>query len=239
MVLARMWAELNDVKGAFLNGHFSHGEQLYMHVPQGFERFYSSNVYLLLLKTIYGLKQAAFEYWRTLLKALKTISMTRSKADPCVYYKWTDKGLMIWSSWVDDIMSCGHRDDVIQGREALKQHFDLDEIGDLTEYVGCKVEYNKEEGWVKLTQPVLLQSFEDEFELPTRNYNAPAAANTVLVGQGDVVLDEEEHHEYRKGVGKLIHLSKYTRPAILNAVRELSRFGSAPNRAHMKACFNA
>jgi hypothetical protein len=38
-----------------------------MDVPEGFERFYPSNVVLLLLKTIYGLKQAAYEYWLELL----------------------------------------------------------------------------------------------------------------------------------------------------------------------------
>ena len=59
-----------------------------------------------------------------------------------MYYKWTDKGIMIWSSWVDDLISCGDKGKVIQGREKLKQHFDLDEIGELQEYVDCKIEYN-------------------------------------------------------------------------------------------------
>jgi Reverse transcriptase (RNA-dependent DNA polymerase) len=58
--MARMATDENDVKGAFLNGKFSKGEQLYMEVPEGFERFFPSNVVLLLLKNIYGLKQAAF-----------------------------------------------------------------------------------------------------------------------------------------------------------------------------------
>ena len=31
----------------------------------------------------------------------------RSKADPCLYYKWdTEHGLMIWVSWVDDCLTC-------------------------------------------------------------------------------------------------------------------------------------
>ena len=43
-------------------------------------------------------------------------------------------------------------------------YFDCDEVGKLNEYVGCKINFNQEEGWIKLTQPVLLQSFEDEFK---------------------------------------------------------------------------
>ena len=37
---------------------------------------------LMLLKTIYGLKQSAFEYWRVLLKAMRGLGLLRSKADP-------------------------------------------------------------------------------------------------------------------------------------------------------------
>ena len=85
-----MYAELNNVKGTFLNGKFSQAEKLYMHVPQGFEKFYHKNVVLLLMKTIYGLKQAAFEYWKGLLNAFKAMSLTRSKADPCIYF-WRTK----------------------------------------------------------------------------------------------------------------------------------------------------
>jgi len=55
-----------------------------------------------------------------------------------------------------------------------------------------------------------------------------------LVG-GDMLLNSEMHSNYRKGVGKLIHLAKYSKPGILNAVRELSRFGGSPTLAHYKA----
>ena len=234
MVLGRLYGELNDVKGAFLNGEFSNGEKLYMRVPQGFEKFYPPGVVLLLLKTIYGLKQAAYEYWRMLLKAIKAVGLERCKADPCVYFKWKDGKIMLWASWVDDLLSCGKETEVKKGREELKKYFDLDEVGPVQEYVGCKVNYNKEEGYIHLTQPVLIQSFEDEFELPSREHKTPAAQGEVLC-KGEPLLNEKEHRNYRKGVGKLLHLSKYARPDICNAVRELTRFGGAPNVNHYKA----
>lgn len=239
IIMGSMYAELNDVKGAFLNGEFSHGERLYMHVPKGFEKYYPTGTVLLLLKTIYGLKQAAFEYWKALLKALKHVGLTRSKADPCVYFRWTARGLSIWASWVDDLLSCGNKEDVVQGRHAIKKFFDLDEVGELKEYVGCKIEYNSAEGWMHLTQPVLIQSFEDEFKLPSQVYTTPAAPNSMLVGGEEGTLNEESHRNYRKGVGKLIHLAKYSKAEILNAVRELSRFGSRPNQAHYRAMIRA
>ncbi len=99
---------LLDVKGAFLCGNFENNEEIYMKVPQGFERFYSENAVLLLLKTIYGLKQAAMAFWKELLKAFYGMGYNkRSKADPCLYFGWTLTGLVLWSSWVDDCLVCG------------------------------------------------------------------------------------------------------------------------------------
>ena len=53
--------------------------------------------------------------------------------------------------------------------------------------------------------------------------------------KGEVPADETEHTDCRKGVGKLMHLAKHSRPGVANAVRELSRFGSSPSQAHIKA----
>ena len=44
MVMANWIAYLQDVKGAFLKGEFNDGEVLFMEVPEGFEKYYPSNV---------------------------------------------------------------------------------------------------------------------------------------------------------------------------------------------------
>ena len=90
-----MYAELNDVKGAFLNGKFSQGERLYMRALKGYEKLYPSEVLLLLLKTMSILNQSAFQHFKALLEALKAVKLERSKVDPCVYFRWTDKGINI------------------------------------------------------------------------------------------------------------------------------------------------
>jgi hypothetical protein len=53
-----------------------------MEVPQGFERHYKRNDVLLLKQTIYGLVQAAYAFWRELVKAFYDMRYMRSKADP-------------------------------------------------------------------------------------------------------------------------------------------------------------
>ena len=81
-----------------------------MEVPEGFENSYPVGCLLLLLQTIYGLKQAAFAFWVQLLKALRDMKFDCSKVDPCLYFKWTAIRLMLWISWVDDCVSVGKKE---------------------------------------------------------------------------------------------------------------------------------
>jgi hypothetical protein len=83
---------------------FEKGRQVYMEVPQGFEKFYPNNCVLLLKKTLYGTKQAAKAFWLKLLEALRGMKYERSKADPCLYFWNAEHGLVIWLSWVDDCL---------------------------------------------------------------------------------------------------------------------------------------
>ena len=63
LVLLAGWvAHIVDVKGACLYGEFEEGEKVYMKVPEGWEHLYPPNVILLLLCTIYGLKQVAMAF---------------------------------------------------------------------------------------------------------------------------------------------------------------------------------
>jgi len=107
MIMARFCGELVDVQGAFLLGEFGTEEKLYMEVPEGFKKFYPAYVVLLLLKTIYGLKQAAYAFWRKLIEAFWAMGYERCKGDPCLYFKWTNELITLWMSWVDDCFVCG------------------------------------------------------------------------------------------------------------------------------------
>jgi hypothetical protein len=54
IVMAGLWAEIVDVKGAFLTADFEPHHKMYITVPKGFEQYYPGNVVLLLKKTFYG-----------------------------------------------------------------------------------------------------------------------------------------------------------------------------------------
>ena len=238
MIMASWHGTLLDVIGAFLNGEFEAGEELYMEVPKGFEKFYDPVLYVLyLLKTLYGLKQSAKQFWRMLLRAFRSMGFQKSKIDPCLYHKWTEEGLVLWVSWVDDCLVVGPKEAMEKAKEEFQQRFDCDDVGGMDEYIGCKLERNWDEGWIKFTQPVLIQSLSDEFNLPEDGPEplTPTEAGQILMpckeGEG---MNPVGQTKYRSGVGKLLHMMRWSRPDVLNPVREQSRHMKEANQAHMK-----
>ena len=245
MIMAGWFATLLDVRGAFLNGRFENGEVLYMYVPQGFEKYHPGDVVLRLKRTLYGLKQAAIQYWKEMLRAFRHMNYERSKADPCLYFRWikdptTMKDrLIVWLIWVDDCLILGPKTMVDSAKKEMMKLFDCDDLGEMQEYVGCKVERNQEERWVRLTQPVLLKSFQDEFELDEQRKDprTPAEAGDVLSkGEPEEQMKtKNEQKKFRSGVGKLLHVMRWTRPEVMNRVRELSRYMSGATKKHLAA----
>ena len=59
---------------------------MYMHVPKEYENFYPINVLLMLLKAVYGTKQAAMAFWKELLKCMQNMGYERNDANQCMYF---------------------------------------------------------------------------------------------------------------------------------------------------------
>ena len=90
----------------------------------------------------------------------------------------------------------------------MMERFECEDVGDIVEYVGCKIDIDREKQTLKFTQPVLLQSYEDEFDLPNAVPTTPAAPGSVLLkGEGEQMTDEQQS-KYRSGVGKLLHMMR-------------------------------
>jgi hypothetical protein len=174
--------KLQDVKGAFLLGQFEDGEEMYIEIPQGFEEYYEDDEVLLLLRTIYGCKQAAMAYYRKLIKNNDTVGLIKSRVDPCLFYKWIDGKLVLNTSWVDDLLYGGDEQLVDSTMKEFSDDMDCDVVGNAVEYIGCKIDHDRNEGKLKITQPVLIQSLKDKFDFAESNrmIRTPAIAGNVL-----------------------------------------------------------
>ena len=139
-------ARIKDVEGAFLQGKFENGEVIYIEVPDGMEEFYGSkseNV-LLLNVPIYGTKQAAHCFYKTLVKRTGERGYQRSKADPCLHFVWHNGKLGVMVSWVDDLLIMGEEQIMQMVEQDLDKSFTCKSEGELKEYVGNKIEITRD-----------------------------------------------------------------------------------------------
>ena len=200
-------AEILYVEFAFLQGEFKDGEVMYIDVSDGMEQYYGSqkDVVLLLKILIYGTKQAALCFYKTLVKRMKNQGYERLKVDPCLYFVWNKNRLAVMVSWVDNLLVMGEFNDVEQIKLDMKETFGFKFKGALKEYVGNKIDCSQNNdrlGTVKSTQPVLIQKLEDEFKLPDgKSPRMPAIAGQVLVHRGNDVkpLNQKETIKYQSG----------------------------------------
>ncbi len=90
----------------------------------------------------------------------------------------------------------------------IKKHFECNDLGNMTEYIGCKIERSNTTRAFKIMQPVLVQSLIDEFDLPDGvPPTTPVKPGTTITKQlEEEPLGTEKHTNYQAGIGKLQHL---------------------------------
>ncbi len=160
--------------------------------------------------------------------------MVQSTIDPCLYHQFSEDGLVLIVSWIDNNLIIKSKKAVEKAKKMLMQKFDCKDCGDLEEYVGCRIERTANS--LKFTQPVLIQSYSDKFEMPTRIYKTPAQVGSVLVaGKKVEALNPAMQKKYRSGTGKAMYAMQYSKPEMYNAVQDLSRHIHEISKDHFKA----
>jgi hypothetical protein len=164
---------------------------------------------------------------------MKSMEMTWSTADPCLYHKWGEEGLVLIVSWNDNLI-IGSKKAVEKTKKDIMERFDCKDCGEIKECVGCKIVRKKNS--LKFTQPVLMQGYNDKFELPKKSNRMPALAGLVFVaGKKEEALSPAMQKKYYSGTGKAMHVMHYSKPEMYNAVQDLSRHMQEATQDHFKA----
>ena len=207
---------------------------MYMELPHGIETKHGNGKthVLKLLKNLYGQKQAGRVWNQHLVKGLTDIGFKQSKVDECAFFR----GNVIFIVYVDDgIFASPDNKAIDLAILELKQHFDLEDQGDITDYLGVNVEYLKN-GDIKLTQPHLINQIVTEARISKRSVGrSTPAASTKILQRIRHAPSFDNRFNYRRLVGKLNFLEKSTRPDIAYATHQVARFCEDPNAEHGEA----
>ena len=237
MIYFGLEAKIVDVEAAFLYGKLK--EEIYMECPQGMQDTTKDDV-LLFTACIYGLVQAARQYYKKVVKILKEIGFTGGDVDPCLFCKQSDKGICFIALYVDDNLLVGHPAAIDDAIRQMRKHDLILKIEDtLHDYLSCELKFSNDRSKAWLGQPHLISNLEKTFGTEVsslRSYLTPGTPGMHQIREEDPALrvSDEKHARYRSGVGMLLYLVKHSRPDIANCVRELSKVLDGPSMASYK-----
>ncbi|MEO5660525.1 MAG: reverse transcriptase domain-containing protein, partial [Polaromonas sp.] len=224
-----------DVVTAFLHAEIK--EQVYMKQPQGYEQ--GNNLVCLLLKALYGTKQAPHDWNEVLNSFMLSIGFKRCVSDSCVYVRTTKTNrVIIIGLFVDDLPIAYHKQDEgewLELKSKFMSRFKMKDLGECKLILGMRVTRNRSNRTLKLDNQVKIEQLLSIGER-TKWSPVPTPESTIKL---QATSEEEQGlvdiHLYKSIVGSLNYLVQATRPDIAHAVNVVGRYASNPGPAHMMA----
>jgi len=221
----RLEIHLQDISNAYLYADMDH--VIFMTQPQGLDD--GSKDVFILLKSLYGAKQAGNLWYQFLMTFLKKNGFRQSTADPCLYIYITPANGLI-AVYVDDIFTFGTREIIEEIKSILRQEFDVKDAGPIT--FGLGVQFGQHEGGYYMHQLQYIESIKTRYfeDSDVRPLHTPMAAGTII----HRALPEEPptQQPFLSLVGSLLYLATMTRPDISFAVSVIARQMHHPTSTH-------
>ena len=225
-LLQNLYARIIDFTLAFPQAKVE--VPIYMEIPIGCTSYSSLNsqTVLLLLQSLYGLKQAAQSWFQNLTNHLQIMGFQSSKVDRCVLFREN----IIIMTYIDDFLIFSK--DKLKAMtliEDLKNDFYLTDEGDASSYLGVQVMYNYN-GSMSLTQPFLIEQIIDFLgnTITTANTQPTPAAFRENLHKDKNDTPRKQNWNYRSIVGMINYLTAMTLPYILFSVHQCARFFQDP-----------
>ena len=175
-----------------------------------------------LIRSIYGLRQAARQWNVELSKHLLQLGFSQSKQDYSLFVKKDKNGdFTAVVAYVDDLLLTGNLLSNIKiVKESLHEAFTIKDLGELAYFLG--IEVSRTASGILLNQRKYILDLLKDCNMENCKAVTVLFKNGVHLGIKDrPLIDDAEL--YRRIVGKLLYLNM-TRPDISYAVQQLSQF---------------
>lgn len=220
-----------DVVSAFLHGDID--VEIYMRQPEGFDD--GSGRVCKLKKALYGLCQAARQFYVRLDSILQEVGFVRLSGDWAIWLAEDDSGAFI-AGHVDDMAVGGKVDQLSTLKSAISKHIELKDLGDLRVYLSISI----------LSTPSVFYLYQTKYiDKVLREFNmtdAHPVATPMLEddrkrwddtsSSATPLLDLAGKKRFQAVIGCLLYIMHATRPDIANVTIRLSQYASGPRAIH-------
>ncbi|KAF7568846.1 hypothetical protein PtrM4_112490 [Pyrenophora tritici-repentis] len=224
-----------DIKNAFTESHLK--EEIFLKQPQGVE--VKKGYVLKVLRSLYGLKQAARDWNLLIKKELLAWGFVQSLADPCMFIH-EEKQLRILV-YVDDIaVAAKDRAQIDWFYKKLSGRFNTKNLGEIHKILGVRVTRDRKRRTIYLDQEQYIHAVLDKFGMSSKQHRdkkIPSADYTSFrpATNNDTRIDITE---YQQVIGSLMFAMVLTRPDIAFTLGKLSQYMSDPAEHHGHALKN-
>ncbi|POM63711.1 Polyprotein [Phytophthora palmivora] len=205
-----------DADTAFLNSSLS--DIVYMEIPHGMKN--AKGMVCKLLKAIYGLKQAASAWNKTIHRVFLLNDFKSCGADQCGY--------------VDDmIIAAKTVGEISEVKGTLNNAFKMKELGTAKFILGMEINHDRNASTLMIKQTRYIDDVAQHFgQKDAKPVGNPCSSNLKL-SKAQLPGTVEERIEmqskpYRSLIGCLLYITTCTRPDIAYIVTQLSRFLENP-----------
>jgi hypothetical protein len=153
-----------DIKSAYLNAELK--DTIYMQAPPGYLKVQDEGKVLLLLRSLYGLKQAGFEWSEELEGFFLDARYMRSQVDQAVYFCCIAEEHTVITVSVDDMdVTLRHMKHIECFKVQLCERFEISDLGELTWLLGLKVECDHTKCTIMFSQKAYVKTILKRFNL--------------------------------------------------------------------------
>ncbi|XP_024165222.1 uncharacterized mitochondrial protein AtMg00810-like [Rosa chinensis] len=218
-----------DVNNAFLHGDLH--EEIYMTPPPGLRRQGEEHLVCCLHKSLYGLKQASWQWFAKFSDAIQSADYVQSRAYYSLFTRRQGKSFTVLLIYVADILITGNdSDSIVALKKFLHNQFHIKDLGDLKYFLGIEVSSSAHGTFIS-QRKYALEIIKDAGLLGAAPVDTPMERGLKLSNKSDVLKDSSW---YRRLVGRLIYLT-VSRPDITYPVHLLSRFMHESLKCHMES----
>lgn len=222
-----------DIKNAFTEATLK--EKIYISAPDGVpvENGHS----LRLLKSLYGLKQAARDWHIVCRNYLRKLGFSQSLADPCLFTH-AEKNIKLLVYVDDMVVASTQSSHLFWFFDKMTKRFNTKDLGEISKILGMRVTRNRKARELFLDQERYLEKVLERIGLPLASSSTGKARVIPMSGKYDKLekaRPEEARTDklaFQQKIGSFMYAAVCTRPDIAFSIGRLSQQLQDPAERH-------
>ncbi|POM65144.1 Integrase catalytic core protein, partial [Phytophthora palmivora] len=222
-----------DINNAYLNANLKIKQYI-----KDIEGFPSEAGLYEVNKALYGLRQSGKEWNDELDAWFKANGFIQCRSEPCLYFYSENDTIAFVLVYVDDLICASNSEDFKCGIfDKLGKDYGIKDLGLLHKYLGIRV--RQSDGEITIDQQHYAEKVLARFGLNKESNSSAIPMETTLrleackqKNNGECKHDQDQIG-YREVVGCLMYLVTSTRPDLMYAVGQLSRYVDHPTEKHV------